>query len=62
MTTTNDDHGNDFDLATLVQFGATVAGNIEQTRDTDFFKFTPSMSGVYIFESLGKYQRCWIFI
>lgn len=48
-----DDYGNDFSSATLITVGVDVPGNIEVPGDVDYFKFVPSVSGIYSIESTG---------
>jgi RHS repeat-associated protein len=54
VTSVADDHGNNFDSATLINIGDTAAGKHESAGDYDYFKVIPDKSGMYTVESTGS--------
>ncbi len=48
-----DDHGNSFSTATQVSIGSITQGSIETPGDLDYFKFTISQPGKYVFYTRG---------
>ncbi len=54
VTPMDDDHGYDNNSATELVLDTEVAGEINFTDDTDYFKFTPAEAGPYVIESTGS--------
>ena len=54
VTPLEDDHGYDNNSATELVLDTEVAGEINFTNDTDYFKFTPAETGPYVIESTGS--------
>jgi hypothetical protein len=50
----SDDHGNSFSNPTQVYLNSVVAGAINNPGDEDMFKFIPTATGKYRFESIGS--------
>ena len=54
LTKLSDDHGNSFDTATEIKADKQIQAVQESDGDYDYFKFVPTASGMYCFESLGS--------
>lgn len=50
----DDDHGHDNSSATEIEVDKEVMGEINYTKDIDYFKFTPAKTGSYSIESTGN--------
>jgi len=51
ITTPTDDHGNTIDKATPIECEKEIVANMESGDTVDYFKFTPQVSGTYVFKT-----------